>query len=260
MSSETPRLPDPFTDAEYAARLAKVREAMAAAGLDVLAQEPGFDRRFAELPNVALTPHMASATVETRNAMGRRALAVSAHVGRWDEIDRLVDQSYDRFGHVDILVNNAGMSPTAPSSLETSEELFDKIVALNFKGPFRLSANVATRMKAAGGGSVISVSTTGALRPMALFGPYAGSKAGLNAICVAFAQEFAPEVRFNVISPGAFYTDISKAWAKPGEPQPTPLGRFGHPGEVVTAALYYASDASSYTTGSLLRVDGLGQV
>ena len=193
-------------------------------------------------------------------AMGRRALAVAAHVGRWDEIDRLVEQSYDRFGKLDILVNNAGMSPTAPSSLETSEELFDKIVALNFKGPFRLSANVATRMKAAGGGSVISVSTTGALRPMALFGPYAGSKAGLNAISVAFAQEFAPEVRFNVISPGAFYTDISKAWAIPGETQPTPLGRFGYPPEIVTAALYYASDASSYTTGSLLRVDGLGQV
>ena len=193
-------------------------------------------------------------------AIGRRALAVSAHVGKWEEIDRLVDASYDRFGKVDILVNNAGMSPTAPSSLETSEELFDKIVALNFKGPFRLSASVATRMKAAAGGSVISVSTTGALRPLARFGPYAGSKAGLNAISVAFAQEFAPEVRFNVISPGGFYTDISKGWAKPGEPQPAPLGRFGHPGEIVTAALYYASDASSYTTGSLLRVDGLGQV
>lgn len=193
-------------------------------------------------------------------AMGRRALPVAAHVGRWDEIDRLVEASYDRFGRVDILVNNAGMSPTAPSSLETSEALFDRIVALNFKGPFRLSASVATRMKAAGGGSVISVSTTGALRPLALFGPYAGSKAGLNAISVAFAQEFAPEVRFNVISPGAFYTDISRGWATPGEPQPVPLGRFGHPPEIVTAALYYASDASSYTTGSLLRVDGLGQI
>ncbi len=193
-------------------------------------------------------------------AMGRRALAVAAHVGRWDEIDRLVDASYDRFGRIDILVNNAGMSPTAPSSLATSEALFDRIVALNFKGPFRLSAAVATRMKAAGGGSVISVSSTGALRPLALFGPYAGAKAGLNAISVAFAQEFAPEVRFNIISPGAFYTDISKGWATPGAPRPVPLGRFGHPPEIVTAALYYASDASSYTTGSLLRVDGLGQI
>lgn len=192
-------------------------------------------------------------------ALGRRAFACSAHVGRWDEIDRLVEASYDRFGKVDILVNNAGMSPTAPSSLETGEDLFDKIVALNFKGPFRLSAQIATRMRAAGSGSVIGISSTGALRPLALFGPYAGAKAALNAISVAFAQEFMP-VRFNIISPGAFYTDISKGWATPGEPQPVPLGRFGHPHEIVTAALYYASDASSYTTGSLLRVDGLGQI
>lgn len=204
-------------------------------------------------------PDACAAVAREIEAMGRRALAIAAHVGRWDEIDRLVEASYDRFGKVDILVNNAGMSPTAPSSLETSEALFDRIVALNFKGPFRLSASIATRMKAAGGGSVIGVSSTGALRPLALFGPYAGAKAGLNAISVAFAQEFAP-VRFNIISPGAFYTDISKGWATPGEPQPVPLGRFGHPPEIVTAALYYASDASSYTTGSLLRVDGLGQI
>lgn len=192
-------------------------------------------------------------------AMGRRALPIAAHCGKWSEIDRLVDASYDGFGKVDVLVNNAGASPKAPSSLETGEELFDRIIALNFKGPFRLSANVATRMKAAGGGSVISVSSTGALRPLALFGPYAGAKAGLNAISVAFAQEFAP-VRFNIISPGAFYTDISKGWAIPGEPQQVPFGRFGYPREIVTAALYFASDASSYTTGALLRVDGLGQV
>lgn len=204
-------------------------------------------------------PDACEAVAREIEALGRRAFACPAHVGRWDEIDRLVEASYDRFGKVDILVNNAGMSPTAPSSLETGEDLFDKIVGLNFKGPFRLSANVATRMKAAGGGSVIGISSTGALRPLALFGPYAGAKAALNAISVAFAQEFAP-VRFNIISPGAFYTDISKGWATPGEPQPVPLGRFGHPHEIVTAALYYASDASSYTTGSLLRVDGLGQI
>ena len=191
-------------------------------------------------------------------ALGRRALPVACHVARWDDLDALVERSYDHFGKVDVLVNNAGMSPLAPSSLETSEELFDKVVGVNFKGPFRLSALVATRMAAGDGGSVISISSSGALRPQPNFGPYAGSKAALNAISVAFAQEFAPKVRFNVISPGGFYTDISKSWAIPGEEVPgTPLGRFGYPREIVTAALYYASDASSYTTGSLLRVDGL---
>jgi NAD(P)-dependent dehydrogenase (short-subunit alcohol dehydrogenase family) len=194
-------------------------------------------------------------------ALGGKALPVACHVGRWADLDALVEKSYARFGQVDILVNNAGLSPLAPSSAETSEELFDKVVAVNFKGPFRLSALVAERMAAGDGGSVISISSTGALRPAPNFGPYAGSKAALNAISVAFAREFAPKVRFNVISPGGFYTDISKAWATPGEEVPTaPLRRFGYPDEIVTAALYYASDASSYTTGSLLRVDGMDPV
>ena len=194
-------------------------------------------------------------------ALGRQALPVACHVGNWAQLDGLADQAYERFGKVDVLVNNAGLSPLAPSSAETSEELFDKVVAVNFKGPFRLSAVVAERMAAGDGGSVISVSSTGALRPAPNFGPYAGSKAALNAISVAFAQEFAPKVRFNVISPGGFYTDISKGWATPGQDVPSaPLRRFGYPDEIVTAALYFASDASSYATGSLLRVDGLEPV
>lgn len=194
-------------------------------------------------------------------SLGRRSLAVACHVGRWADLDALAERAYERFGKVDVLVNNAGMSPVAPSSVETSEELFDKIVAVNFKGPFRLSAVVAARMAAGAGGSVVSVSSTGALRPSPNFGPYAGSKAALNAISVAFAQEFAPKVRFNVISPGGFYTDVSQGWATPGEDVPSALlRRYGYPREIVTAALYYASDASSYTTGSLLRVDGLGPV
>jgi len=194
-------------------------------------------------------------------AMGRAALPFACHVGRWNDLEILADAAYTRFGKVDVLVNNAGLSPLAPSSDETSEELFDKVVAVNFKGPFRLSAIIAKRMKAAGRGSVINVSSTGALRPQPHFGPYAGSKAALNAITTALAQEYAPEVRFNVISPGGFYTDISKGWADPeGPPPDNLLERYGYPREIVTAALYFASDASSYTTGSLLRVDGLSQV
>jgi NAD(P)-dependent dehydrogenase (short-subunit alcohol dehydrogenase family) len=219
----------------------------AAAGADVVIASRKFDA--------------CAAVAKEVEALGRKALPVACHVGRWDDLDALAERSFERFGKIDVLVNNAGMSPVAPSSARTSEELFDKVVAVNFKGPFRLSAVVAERMAAGDGGSVISVSSTGALRPSPNFGPYAGSKAALNAISVAFAQEFAPKVRFNVISPGGFYTDISKAWAIPGREEPGQLmGRFGYPEEIVTAALYYASDASSYTTGSLLRVDGLGPV
>jgi NAD(P)-dependent dehydrogenase (short-subunit alcohol dehydrogenase family) len=188
---------------------------------------------------------------------GRRALACAAHVGRWDDIDHLVDECYRELGQVDILVNNAGMSPLAPSSAETSEELFDKILAVNFKGPFRLTALVGRRMCDGDGGSIINVSSTGALMPQPLFAPYSGAKAALNASTMAFAREYGPKVRVNTISAGPFLTDIADAWpAEAREHARSALGRPGRPDEIVTTALYLASPASSFTTGALIRVDG----
>ncbi|MDN2496788.1 MULTISPECIES: SDR family NAD(P)-dependent oxidoreductase [Nocardia] len=190
-------------------------------------------------------------------ALGRRALAVGCHVGKWDRIDALVEAAYAEFGRVDVLVNNAGMSPLAPSSAQTSEELFDKIVDVNFKGPFRLCALVGERMAAGEGGSIINVSSSGALMPQPRFGPYSGAKAGLNALTQVFAREYAPKVRVNTISAGPFLTDISKAWPEEvRRTTPSAAGRPGDPSEIVTTALYLASPASSYTTASLIRVDG----
>lgn len=190
-------------------------------------------------------------------AMGRRALPVGCHVGRWDEIDALIELAYAEFGTIDILVNNAGMSPLAPSSEETSEELFDKVIGVNFKGPFRLGAVIGRRMADGGGGSIINVSSSGAFMPAPRFGPYSGAKAGLNALTSVFAREYGPTVRVNTISAGPFLTDISKAWTE--ESRQSTRSAIGHPGrpeEIVTTALYLASDASSYTTDSLIRVDG----
>src|SRR5262245_39056948 len=88
------------------------------------------------------------AAVKEFTAMGRRALAVACHVGKWDDLQRLVDTAYAEFGKVDVLINNAGIAPTAPTSAEVTEELFNKNIDVNFKGPFRLSALVGTRMVA----------------------------------------------------------------------------------------------------------------
>jgi NAD(P)-dependent dehydrogenase (short-subunit alcohol dehydrogenase family) len=190
-------------------------------------------------------------------ALGRRALPYACHVGRWDEIDALVDAAYATFGRIDILVNNAGMSPLAPSSAQTSEELFDKVVSVNFKGPFRLSALVGERMAAGDGGSIINVSSTGALMPQPRFGPYAGAKAALNALTQVLALEYGPSVRVNTLSAGPFLTDIAKAWPEQVRRKTrSAIGRPGRPDEIITTALYLASPASSYTTGALLRVDG----
>ncbi len=189
-------------------------------------------------------------------ALGRRALAHQVHAARWDSIDAMVEDAYAEFGRIDILVNNAGMSPPMPSH-EVTEELFDSVVGLNFKGPFRLASQVAKRMYDGDGGVIINVSSGGALMPLPNVIPYGSSKAALNAMTRSLAAEYGPKVRVNTLSPGPFLTDISKAW--PEEQRETSnnaLGRNGHPEEIITAALFLASPASSYTTGALVRVDG----
>jgi NAD(P)-dependent dehydrogenase (short-subunit alcohol dehydrogenase family) len=155
-----------------------------------------------------------------------------------------------------VLVNNAGMSPPCASH-EMPESLFDSVLNLNFKGPFRLASQVAHRMSEAGGGCVINVSSTASLHAAPGVVPYSGAKAAINAMTVSLAREYAPKVRVNCIVPGPFLTDIAEAWdAEKREKQPVALGRPGRPEEIVTAALMLASPASSYTTGTLVRVDG----
>ena len=190
---------------------------------------------------------------------GRTAMPYAVHVGRWDQLDGLVDAVYDRFGKLDVLVNNAGMSPVYDKQTDVTEKMFDAVVNLNLKGPFRLSALAGERMVAAGGGVIINVSTAGSLRPHPSFIPYAASKAGLNVMTEGLAHAFGPTVRVNTLMPGPFLTDISKAWNFPGTQNPFghfALQRAGNPDEIVGAALFLMSDASSYTTGSILRADG----
>jgi NAD(P)-dependent dehydrogenase (short-subunit alcohol dehydrogenase family) len=196
------------------------------------------------------------AAAEEVRALGRRALAVAAHVGKWDEIDRLIETAYAAFGRVDILVNNAGMGPRM-SSHEVSEQLFDSVVNLNFKGPFRLASQIAKRMQDGDGGTIINVSSTGGAMPLPQIVPYGSSKAALNAMTLSFAHEYGPKVRVNTLSVGPFLTDIAKSWSEEArETSNNALGRPGKPEEVITSALFLASPASSYVTGTLLRCDG----
>ncbi len=200
------------------------------------------------------------AVAQECRALGRKALAVSAHVGKWTECDRLIDEAYAAFGRVDILVNNAGMSPRSPSH-EVSEALFDSVVNLNFKGPFRLASQIGKRMfdgaDEHGGGCIINVTSSGSLMPLPQVVPYGSSKAALNAMSVSLAAEYAPKVRVNTLSPGAFKTDIVQAWPDKGEgPIPTPRGCAADPQDIITAALFLASPASVNVTGSLVRCDG----
>jgi NAD(P)-dependent dehydrogenase (short-subunit alcohol dehydrogenase family) len=191
---------------------------------------------------------------------GRETMAYAVHVGRWDELEPFVDAVYDRFGRVDVLFNNAGMSPVYDKLTDVSEKLFDSVINLNFKGPFRLAALIGERMYAAGGGSIVNVSSSGSIRPKGKIIPYAGAKAALNAMSEGLAEGLGPRVRVNTLMPGTFQTDVSKAWdfdaVAEDRKQYTALQRVGQPPEIIGAALFLASDASSYTSGTIIRVDG----
>jgi NAD(P)-dependent dehydrogenase (short-subunit alcohol dehydrogenase family) len=142
---------------------------------------------------------------------------------------------------------------------EVTEAMWDKVLDLNLKAVFRLSALVGPRMARAGGGSIVNVSSTGSIRPNRDILPYAAAKAGVNSLTVGLAQTFGPSVRVNCIMAGPFLTDVSRAWDMEAFEQGAArfaLRRAGRPEEVVGAALYFASDASSFTTGAVLRVDG----
>jgi NAD(P)-dependent dehydrogenase (short-subunit alcohol dehydrogenase family) len=196
------------------------------------------------------------AVVAEIKAKGRRAAAIPAHAGKWDEMDRLADAAWDTFGTLDILVANAGMGPLVPSH-EVSEALFDSVVGLNFKGPFRLMANVANRMAQGEGGTILATSSIASLRPTPMVVPYAGAKAALNALVSSMAHEYGPKVRVNAIAAGPFLTDIAKAWTEEArEKTDSASGRPGRPEEIVTSALYLASPSSSFVTGTVIRCDG----
>ena len=161
-----------------------------------------------------------------------------------------------------MLVNNAGISPLYERLSAVTEEHWDKVIGVNLKGPFRLSALVGERMAGSQGGSIINISSTGAARPTGDIVPYAAAKAGVNAMTVGLAEAFGPKVRVNAIMPGPFLTSIARNWDMEalGERTATfPLRRAGEAHEIVGAALYLASKASSFTTGAILTVDGGAQ-
>src|SRR5579864_3093429 len=200
------------------------------------------------------------ATARELEARGVEAFPYACHIGRWDEIEPMVNAVWGRFGKVDVLVNNAGMSPLYGALDEVNERAFDSVIGVNFKGPFRLTALIGKRMHEGAGGSVINISSTASLgaSPWAL--PYAGAKAALNALTQGFAAAYSPNVRVNTIVVGPFGTDVAEHWADPPDhahPGYTKAGfRIGRPEEIQGLALYLASDASSFTNAATIRIDG----
>ena len=185
----------------------------------------------------------------------------AANAGDVASADACVRATIERFGGLDIIVNNAATNPYYGPTLGVDEARFDKTFGVNLKGPFRLSSIVGTRMAAGAGGSIINISSIASQRPSPGEAPYGAAKAGVNSLTQSMAAAFGPKVRVNCIVPGPFLTDISKAWDMEAfnarAKSAFALGRGGQPHEIVGAALYLASEASSYTTGAFINIDGL---
>jgi NAD(P)-dependent dehydrogenase (short-subunit alcohol dehydrogenase family) len=207
-------------------------------------------------------------TVSEIKSFGGEAFAQPAHLGKLDEIQKAVAAVMERFGKIDILVNNAGASPAMASVLDADERLWETIMNLNLKGLYFTSQAVARIMKKQGRGKIINVASVDGFRPELGVSVYSISKAAVRMVTRAFSIELAPfNIQVNTIAPGPISTKMldSHWFHLPSEEakrqkqemaKMTPMGRIGEPEEIAGAAVYLASDASSYTTGTEIVVDG----
>ena len=200
---------------------------------------------------------------EIEESTGRRALSAACHLGDWDALGVLAERVYDEFGRVDVLVNNAGINPAPTAVADITSEYFDKLFGVNVKGPVRLAGLIGPRMAAAGGGSIINITTVGSYMAGPYVGAYTAGKAALLNFTRTMASEWADSgVRVNAIAPGPFMTEMMKGMKRldeasfEGARDATLMKRVAEPEEIVPLALYLASDASSYVTGEDFAVAG----
>jgi NAD(P)-dependent dehydrogenase (short-subunit alcohol dehydrogenase family) len=198
---------------------------------------------------------------EEIRTLGRKSLAVAAHVGRMDEIKSLVSQVKGEFGRIDILVNDAGTNPTLDAAIDIEERAWDTVMNLNLKGLFFLSQAVARIMREQGGGKIINVASKEGISP-GLLPVYSISKAGVIMATKVMAREWAKyNIRVNAVAPGLIKTKFSEALYTNSDILKTvlgktPMARIGEPEEITGAIIYLASDASSYVTGQVIGIDG----
>jgi len=219
---------------------------LADAGADVVAT----GRRTALVDEVA-------SEIEAR---GRRTVRVTADVGDTRELERLRDRCLEEFGKVDILVCAAGVTQKVPT-LEMSDADWTRIIETNLTGTLRSCQVFGREMIKRQAGRVITIASLTSFLGMFQVAAYAASKSGVAGLTRSLAVEWAPHgVSVNAILPGVFKTDLNRALLESPRGQEflmrTPMRRFGRIDELVGAAVYLASDASSFVTGHLLAVDG----
>ena len=228
----------------------------------------GFAKAGARVAITSRKMNELEATAAEVKEFGGEAFPVQSHLARMEDIDKMVGAVMERFGRIDILVNNAGTSPAMGTVLDSEERLWDTVINLNLKGLYFVSQAVARIMKKQGSGKIINIASIDGFRPELGVSIYSVSKAGVRMVTRAFAAELAPfNIQVNAIAPGPISTKmLNSHWVhlppeeakkqKEAMAKMTPMGRIGEPDEIAGAAIYLASDASSYTTGTEIVIDG----
>jgi dehydrogenase/reductase SDR family member 4 len=194
-------------------------------------------------------------------AKGQTCVPIAAHVAKLEESKALIDKVKQQFGRIDILVNNAGTNPYNGPLIDAEEWAWDTTNNVNLKGPFMLSLMAAKLMREHGGGNIINMASVAGIRASSLH-IYSITKAGLIMMTEVMAKEFGQyNIRVNAIAPGVIMTRLSEALWKSPEATQNALNRIalsslGKPEDIAAAALYLASDAARYVTGTTIVVDG----
>lgn len=202
------------------------------------------------------------AALNALRAEGHDAVGIAAHMGKLIDVQRIVEHTMSNYGGIDIVVNNAATNPVFGPLQEAGDDAFDKIFAVNVKGPLELCKAVHGIMAARGVGSIVNISSIGGVSPEAGLGLYSVSKSALLSLTKVMAQEWGADgIRANAICPGLIKTKFSAAlWQDEHITHQIlghqPIRRVGVPQDVAGLALFLASEASSYCTGSVYMVDG----
>jgi NAD(P)-dependent dehydrogenase (short-subunit alcohol dehydrogenase family) len=201
-------------------------------------------------------------TAEQIKRLGSKCLALKTDISQRDDVENLVRSSVDLFGKIDILANCAGIWIPGQTLLECSDENWNKVIDTNLKGCFLCCQTAGKAMVAQKNGSIINISSQVGITPGAGAGAYPTSKAGIIMLTKQLAQELAEfNIKVNALAPGIVKTDFNSAfWRDPKIERQTagmvPLNRLAEPEDIAEAALFLASDSSSYITGEVLAING----
>ena len=209
--------------------------------------------------NYLSSERMAHELVALIRESGQEAFAIQADVSKSSDVNHMVNETVERFGGLDILVNNSGITILKPF-LEDTEEVWDKTIDTNLKGPFLCSLAAAKIMVQRGGGKIVNISSVNGYTTIPGLTHYAASKGGLNMLTKAMALDLAPyKINVNCIGPGTI--EVEKYFNDPQYDRQrwgdgAPWGRVGFPADIGKAVVFLASDDADYITGQVLYVDG----